>query len=478
LVITLKLQLRPLLAALLAPLAFAGSAHASSTQTVFFEAPRDLTAVGSSPSTDATRAAAFADFERLGARALRINLRWVDVAPAPNDAAKPAGDLADPANYAWAHYASVIDTAKAKGMTVLISLSAPVPKWATASKADNLTRPVPAEFRAFAAAAAKRFGGPTVIWSVWNEPNLEKFLKPQIASGKPASPLIYRALYIAGRDGIKVDAGLSTTKVLFGETAPVGGAGTVDRIYPLLFLRQALCLTAKLRLDKKCGGKLAIDGIAHHPYQFKQGKLAALDVTYQSMERLESFLDKAAKGKAIAAGMPIYFTEFGIQSTPEPIFRVTPIAQYQVRARAERTAFYDKRVKGFSQYLLTDDVELVGFQTGLRYATGAAKPAFNAFRLTLDAKPVGTGKRPKTSLWGLVRTATGPTQVTVQVSAGGAFKPLKTVTTNRLGAFTLTDKYRKGARYRMQVASAEGTLTSPYVVPFAGWLPPGAIPAS
>ncbi|MFN7130626.1 MAG: cellulase family glycosylhydrolase [Myxococcales bacterium] len=474
-VITLKSTLRSLLAAFALLVVGSASAQAATNQTVFFEAPRDLTAVGSQPATDATRAAAFADFERLGVKALRVNLRWYDVAPDRDLGTKPSADLTQPSSYNWFPYTAVIDTAKAKGWTVLISLSAPVPKWATTAKADNYTRPVPAEFRAFATAAARQFGGPTVIWSIWNEPNLETFLKPQLSSGKPVSPAIYRALYVAGRDGIKVDAGLSTTKVLFGETAPVGGAGTRDRIYPLQFLREALCLTAKYKLDKRCGSKLAIDGLAHHPYQFTNGKLTAQDVTYRSMPRLVSFLDKAAKGKAIQAGVPIYFTEFGIQSTPEPTFAVTPLAQYQVRARAERTAFYNKRVKGFSQYLLTDDADLGGFQTGLRYATGKAKPAFNAFRLTLDAKP-GKGSKPKSSLWGLVRTATDPTPVTVQVSTGGAFKKLKSVTTNRLGAFTLTDRYRKGARYRFQLTTPEGTLTSPYVVPFKDWLPPNAIP--
>ncbi|MBO9534595.1 MAG: cellulase family glycosylhydrolase [Solirubrobacteraceae bacterium] len=470
--ITLKSALRSLLAAFALLVLGGSSAHAATNQTVFFEAPRDLTAVGSQPSTDATRAAAFADFERLGVKALRVNLRWYDVAPDRDLATKPSVDLTQPGSYNWSPYTSVIDTAKAKGWTLLISLSAPVPKWATASKADNYLRPVPAEFKAFATAAARQFGAPNVIWSIWNEPNLETFLKPQLSGGKPVSPAIYRELYVAGRDGIKVDAGLSTTKVLFGETAPVGGAGLRDRIYPLQFLREALCLTTKYKLDSKCGGKLEIDGLAHHPYQFSNGKLNAQDATYRSMSRLVSFLDKAAKDRAIAAGVPIYLTEFGIQSKPDLLWGFNYVAQYEVRARAERAAFYNKRVKGFSQYLLTDDVDTGGFQTGLRLATGKAKPAYNAFRLTLDAKPAGGGKKPNTSLWGLVRTATAATTVTVQVSTGGAFKKLKAVKTNRIGAFTLTDKYRKGARYRYQVATTEGTLTSPYVVPFSGWLPP------
>ncbi|MFT4036062.1 MAG: cellulase family glycosylhydrolase [Patulibacter sp.] len=473
--ISLNFTLRPLFAAFMLLLVCTSAARAASTQTVFFEAPRDLTAVGSAPATDATRAAAFADFEQLGVKALRINLRWYDVAPDPDSATIPSVDLTQPSSYNWNQYGSVVDTAVSKGMTVLISLSSPVPKWATAAKSDNLTRPDATQFRAFAAAAARRFGGANVIWSVWNEPNLEKFLKPVLVGGSAVSPLLYRALYIAARDGIKVDAGQSSTKVLFGETAPVGGAGTSDRLYPLSFLRQALCLTTKYKLNTKCGSKLTIDGLSHHPYQFTNGKLSSQDVTYRNFSRLVSFLDKAAKGKAINSKVPVYYTEFGIQSYPDKILGVTPLAQYEIRARVEREAYYNTRIKGFSQYLLTDDTDTGGFQTGLRYATGVAKPAYDAFRLTLDAKPVGSGKRPKSSLWGLVRTATGAVTVTVQVRSGsGAFKTLKKVKTNRLGVFTLTDKYRKNARYRYTVTTAAGTLTSPYVVPFSGWIPPNS----
>lgn len=468
--ITLTLALRTLLLATAAVLLTGAPARAASTQTVFFEAPRDLT---TPTTTDAARAAAFNDFTALGVTALRVNLRWSDVALSPELATKPSADMADPANYYWAQYAKVIDTAKERGMTVLISLAGPAPKWATAVKADNLTRPSAQEFRLFATAAAKRFGGSNVLWSIWNEPNLAKFLLPQVSGGKPVSPLLYRELYIAAYAGIKTDAGLSTTKVLFGETAPVGGATLSGRLYPLQFLREALCLTTKFKLNKACGARLPIDGISHHPYQFTDAKLASQDVTYRNFSRLVTFVDKAAKGGAIPAQSPVYFTEFGIQSFPDKVLGVTNQAQLEMRARAERAAFYNKRVRGFSQYLLSDDADNAGFQTGLRDATGKAKLSYDGFRLVLDAKPVGKGKRPKTSLWGLVRIAQA-TPVTVEVSTGGAFKPLKSVVTNSLGAFTLTDKYRKNARYRYTLLTPEGTQTSPFVRPFAGWTPPDA----
>jgi hypothetical protein len=438
------------------------TATASSKQDVFFEAPRDLTA---STASDATRALAFERLDSLGVKALRINLRWYDVAPARDDAGTPAFDATDPNAYAWGQYAQVIDTAKQRGWKVLISLSSPVPKWATEAHGDTITRPIPAEFQKFATATARRFGGPTVLWSIWNEPNLPRYLQPQIVGGKRVGGRIYRDLFLAGRDGIRA-GGQASAPVLFGELAPVGGAND-GRQYPLTFLRDALCLSSKDKFDRSCA-RLTLDGVALHPYQFTGGKLNKNDVTYRVLSRLVSALDKAAKAKAINAKVPVYYTEFGIQSYPDKTFGVSPQRQYEIRARVERDAYANSRIRGFSQYLLTDDDALGGFQTGLVYANGKPKPSFNAFRLVLDAKPTGTGKRKRLSLWGLVRPATGKTTVVIERKTGKRFSTWKKVRTKSNGAFTTTDSYRSTAQYRYRWTSPSGKLTSPAVRPYRG----------
>lgn len=466
-VIRLKHLPKVALAACLSVALGAPAAHASTTQLTFFEAPRDLTGSGIAPSTDATRAAAFADFDTLGVKALRVNLPWYAVAPSPESSAKPAFDAADPAAYNWGNFGTVIDQAKAKGWTVLISPSSPVPKWGTASGADTVTRPKADEFKLFTTAAAKRFGGTNVMWSIWNEPNLPRFLLPQIAGGKRVAGQLYRELFIAGRDGIR--SSQANAKVLFGETAPVGGANDA-RTLPLAFLRDALCVSTKYKFDKKCGTKLTIDGLAHHPYQFSKGKLKSDDVTYRNLSRLTSTADKIAKAGAVNAKLPVYFTEFGIQSKPDPTFGETPQNQLEIRARAERDAYFNSRVRGFSQYLLTDDAPTVvngkkqygGFETGLRYAAdGKAKLSFDAFRLVLDAKPV-TSK--KTSLWGLVRPATKIASVAIEKKSGSSWKKWKTVKIKSNGAFTATDTASSSkTQYRYRWTSPTGKLTSPAV---------------
>jgi hypothetical protein len=463
-VIKLRQTLKVLLASFLLLLTGASVAAASSKQDTFFEAPRDLTSRGSTP---ASRDAAFATLDSLGIKALRVNLRWLDVAPSPDASTKPAFDATDPAAYNWNGFADTIDKAKARGWKVLISPSGEVPKWATAAGADYVTRPKPAEFELFTTAVAKRFGGPNVIWSIWNEPNLPRFLKPQTVAGKPASGRIYRELYLAGQRGIAA-GGQGSAPILFGETAPVGSSKD-GRIKPIAFLRDALCLSRSYKKDKACA-KIVTGGVAHHPYRSIQGiPKSQDDVTYQVMSRLTKALDKAAKAGAIDKKRSVYMTEFGIQSSPDKFFGVPVQQQLEERARAERMAYFSPRIRGFSQYLLTDDDAAPGvkgygrnpgFESGLRYATGKDKPSLKAFRLTLDVKRIGR----KLSIWGLVRPATAKTTVVLERRLkGGKFKTWKKASTKANGSFTASDAVRSGVQYRYRWTSPTGKLTSPYV---------------
>ena len=93
-------------------------------------------------------------------------------------------------------------------------------------------------------AAGRHYGGKVTTWSIWNEPNLPRFLRPQFANGgRPASPQLYRKLYDAGRRGL-IAAGRGADPTLFGELAP---RGTGSVVAPLTFLRGMLCLDDELQ---------------------------------------------------------------------------------------------------------------------------------------------------------------------------------------------------------------------------------------
>src|SRR6266851_825142 len=123
-------------------LATAVPALASRNQALFFEATSTL-------KNPAQRATSFAQLDSLGVRALRIVLYWHDVAPGADSKRKPAFDATDPGAYDWGQYDAVVQAAAARGWQILVTVSGPVPRWATPGARDTVTRPSPREFGRF-----------------------------------------------------------------------------------------------------------------------------------------------------------------------------------------------------------------------------------------------------------------------------------------------------------------------------------------
>ncbi len=425
-------------------LALPGAAPASPGQTVSFEAPRDLL-------DPAHREAALNEISGLGVRALRVILYWRDVAPSPRASTPPAITESDPAAYDWAKYDPLIDSARARGMKVLLTVSGPVPRWATLSRRDQYTNPSPKRFGSFMQAVARHYAGRISLWSIWNEPNHPDFLRPQYFRGKPASGVWYRKLFLAGRRGLQ-RGGISNPKVLMGETAPVG---TGHVVAPLVFLKTALCIDARsVRAHRSCKA-LPADGYAHHAYTRRQGPFytpaGSGDVTIGSLNRLVRALDNAARKGKLRPGLPIYLTEFGIQSVPDPLYGVSQLKQNEYRAISERIAWQNPRVKWFSQYLLRDDTHLrrgpriaryPGFESGLRFSDGRPKVALRSFALPLAALRSGNG----VSLWGQARAA--GRRVTVTILANG-HRYLERRTDAR-GYFRTRVRYVRNRRYQLR----------------------------
>jgi hypothetical protein len=458
---------RILLASLALCAVVAAPAQANKTQALSFDAPHDLL------NGTAARDSALSQLTSLGVHELRVVLYWHNVAPAADSKTRPAFDATNPASYNWGQYDSVIQDAQARGWPVLLTVSGPVPKWATRSHKSTVNYPSAKEFQAFMTAVARHYAGTTVKWyAVWNEPNHPKFLGPQYSrrrkhgkGHKPLSPGIYRQLFLAAFRGMRA-AGVARPQLLMGETEP---RGTSHDVAPLTFLRGALCLSARYQKSPKCSNLPAV-GYAHHAYTTRLGPFfkpsGPNDVTIGVLGRLTRALNLAARAGAIRPHMPIYLTEFGIQSFPDHLLGVSPTQQYEYYAISERLAYYNPRVVQFSQYLLTDDKaqrsgvfgRFGGFESGLRYANGKIKPSYAAFRLPLVAVLRGS----RVTLWGHVRPATGRTTATVFVADRGhkKFRRLRTVRTNTLGYFTFRSSWRKGRRWILRWRSPSGQTFS------------------
>jgi hypothetical protein len=439
---------RLILISLLALLLPAGAASASSKQVMTFEAPAELL-------LDGAREQALDEIQGFGVSHVRALVYWRQFSAKPQSKSRPTFDTADPDAYpagTWDALDHLVDSIQRRQMTVQLTLTGPVPTWATKKRKGRVKDPSPKWFGRWARAVARRYGDRVNMWSIWNEPNHPEFLGPQYKRGRPHSPRVYRRLYAAGESAIHRTPGGSKDVVLFGETAPIGNRNVVS---PIAFLRGALCLSRDYKRSSGCK-KLRIDGYAHHAYArrgnptFKSTEPD--EVSIGTLSRLTSALDRAARAGAIARNRGIYLTEFGIQTNPpDKLAGISLAKQAEYLAISERIAYANPRVKAFSQYLLYDDKPRKGnrferhsgFETGLKTWKGKKKPSYNGFMLPLAAKRYGS----QDVLWGRVRPATGPTQITIEHRVGKrGWQRLTALQTS--GVYGFRTAHRSKHRYR------------------------------
>jgi hypothetical protein len=409
---------------------------------------------------EAKRESTLDEMRTLGADTLRVGVKWNEVAPRPLGRERPRFDATDPGDYpGFAPYDDLVRRASRMGFRILMYLAPDTPRWATADRepvtaATVNDRPDAREFGAFAGAVAQRYSGdfedlPKVEWfSIWNEPNHVQFLKPQ-----REAPAMYRRMVVAALPRIRDAAG--GAKVLVGETAPVGKPGTT--IGPAEFLRRWLCLDEAF-LPTRGGGcrgftRVDADGFAHHPYGPTQRVPKKKDViSLLAIRRLGRYLDRAARAGRIPAQLPIYNTEFGLQSNPpDPTVSTTLERQAALINEKEELSYRYPRLKSYSQYLLYDDpprpgtdekAVWSGFQTGLRFTDGGRKPAWAAYRLPIVVERSGSSVR----IWGRVRPGEGTRDVRLEAQQGGVWRSAGREQTDDAGYFEV----RRGpaSRYR------------------------------
>jgi hypothetical protein len=385
----------------------------------------------------------------------------------------------------WAPFDEIVTGARDRGLGVLFQLGGSAPEWATPGKKRSaINSPNPKEFRAFVKAVGTRYSGvynpnapssggglavtlpiaapgqigapqapgalPRVtLYSVWNEPNLVSWLAPQTRRGVPYSPFLYRRLLYAAGDGLQ-DSGHSSDQLLLGELQPFAGirAGS-KKTRPLAFLRELACVNRRFRAyrgkaakRRGCTGRfrrLPGTGVAFHPYTLAGGPNVKVrnrdDASIATLGRVTRTIDRLAARHRLAHGrLPLWITEFGFQSRPPDPF-ATPIRRIpSFMAQSERIAFRNRRVLSFAQYPLVDDPALGGFQSGLRFKNGRAKPfVYSAFRHTIYVRRLS---RSSVEVFGGERAAGGGT-VTIQARRGrrGAWRNVATAGLNGRGYF-------------------------------------------
>jgi hypothetical protein len=313
--------------------------------------------------------------QRLGVGIVRVTLRWNEVAPTkPADARDPA----DPA-YRWDAYAAALQALHDRGIPALVTLYGS-PPWANGGGPPNR---LPASgFGNFAYAAAQEF--PWVhLWTIWNEPNSPAF-------SAPVSPKLYvRRLLTPAVALLHLANGAN--KVAGGVTSP---RRPPHGMSPQAFMQGMHAYHAKL------------DAYAQNPYPASTRETPFHDpcswCRTLSMARLPEIRRDVTR---YFGPKPIWLTEYGYQTDPpDPILGVSFALQARYLGEGALRVWEQAHVTILIHFLIRDEPELGGWQSGLFTIHGSPKPAFRAFGLPL-AEVSRSGRR--TVVWGQVRPGHG-----------------------------------------------------------------------
>ncbi len=315
-----------------------------------------------------------------GANVMRLLVHWDQTAP--QRPAKPA----DPfdAAYRLDDLDAAIRAAQRADLEVLLTLYG-TPRWANGGRGPNVMPRRVADFRWFSQAIASRYSGrhegyPHVrFWSVWNEPNLQRFLSPQFdRRGKPLAPKNYAVLYAAAHAGIKT--GSPDALVAIGETSPRGSDNPKGS--------RAIHSPGKFaELVAKANPRLKFDAWAHHPYPSVPSlrpsqKVRWPNVSLASLPLFHKNLKKWFKRSNVS----IWVTEYAHQTKPQERFGVTYAKQAEYVRQAIAIAKKQPFVTMFVWFVYRDDPGQE-WDSGLYTQAGAAKGA-SPVRFAGAARPV------------------------------------------------------------------------------------------
>jgi hypothetical protein len=413
-----------------------------------------------------------AEWRANGVDVVRIFALWSQIAPSHQPAGFDGANQHAP-GYAWGRLDEAIRRVRGAGIKVMLTITGPGPVWTSRSpgRGNPRYKPDPARYAAFATAVASRYGADVDRYILWNEPNLPSWLQPQARCADrrctPVAPHLYRGLVRAAYPAIKAaDPG---AVVLIGAMSSRGLdlKARNSTLRPLMFLRALGCVSRSFgRLgsgDCKHFTPATADGFAFHPH----GTLYSPDRVYRhrddvnlpSLGRLESALDRLQRGgrlRATTRRFNLFLDEYGYQTRPpDRTAGVSLATQDRWLQRAAYRAWRDPRVRLLTQYQWYDEPlrragsAFAGWQSGLRFLSGRAKPALAHFDTPMQVDAA------RSRLWGQARPG-GAQTVTVERRSRGAkrYVVIARLRTDARGYWTLKRRLSRGARYRFRTVAA------------------------
>ena len=161
-------------------------------------------------------------------------------------------------------------------------------------------------------------------------------------------------------------------------------------------------------------------GYAHHPYGRSAAAAAAVRPSSPARSgsstsgRLKRVLDQAARAGRIPRRLPIFYTEHGFQTRPPEPVGVSLAARPSYMNQSDWIAFRDRRIRSVAQYKLVDDPDLGGFQTGLRFLSGARQARLHAPTGCRSGWPAAGARL---TVYGQVRPAADGSRRAVEIQA-------------------------------------------------------------
>lgn len=357
-----------------------------------------------------------ATLDGLGVRIVRFTLRWDQVARQKPESPR------SPSAYNWGASGDVLDALHAQGIPALVTLYGS-PRWANGGGPPaRLPR---SGFGNFAYAAAKRF--PWVrLWTAWNEPNSRTF-------SVPVSPSLY-VRRVLNPAFASLHAASPANKLAGGVTSP---RKTPSGMSPLAFMQGLHAAHARL------------DAYAQNPYPVDRGETPShttcAQCAYFTMAKLPAIRADVTR---YFGAKPLWLTEYGYQTNPpDPLLGVSYARQAAYLGQAALRVWSQSGVTVLINFLIRDEPNLGGWQSGLFTAGGVAKPSYHAFALPfVQVSRAGS----RVTLWGQVRPGTGRRSYLVQRAAGGSWHTVGgTARTGVRGTFLRMVTLPRGTRVRL-----------------------------
>jgi hypothetical protein len=348
----------------------------------------------------------------LGVQVVRINVMWPEVEPRRGV-------------YDWSGYDPLVRGLHARGIEPVLTLLS-TPGWADGGRGPSRAPTSGATFADFAAHAARHY--PFVRrWLIWNEPNQRRWLRP-------TSPAVY-VKRLLNPAYAAIHRAIPDALVAGGVTAPRGASGGVS---PVAWIRGMAAAHARL------------DAYAHNPYPLSPSETPlhggcghCSTITMSTLPRL-----LANVRRAFGPRTRIWLSEYGYQTNPPDRFLGVPDAtQAAYLAEAAMRAYLAPRVDMLIQYLVQDEPDLGGWQSGLLTAAGVPKPSYYAFELPLA---IERESRSHVLLWGQVRPGSGRQEYVLEAERSGGWEPVGApALTGAGGVFVRSVAAPVGTRFRV-----------------------------